>query len=167
MSGQRPALTAEERRLQGCLNDLIAVMTLPAVWRGHRSAGIVEALLDGMLGMLRLDFAYAALNHAAAGAPSEMLRPASLAPHLEALAASLRRQARGASRVKRMRVDSPRTGRALNVAFVQLGFADSVGTMAVGSDRADFPTQMEGLVLQVAANQAAIGLLEVRRLEEQ
>ncbi|MGZ5648178.1 MAG: PAS domain S-box protein [Usitatibacter sp.] len=166
MSKRLPAGTAEERRLRNCLSDLIAVMTLSLVWRGHGSAEIVEALLEGMVGMLRLDFAYAALDHAVGGAPSEMLKPASLAPHLEALSASLRR-ARGRSRVKRVRVDSPTTGRGVNVAFLPLGFADSVGTIAAGSDRTDFPTQIEELVLQVAANQAAIGLLEARRLEEE
>ncbi|MGH8590085.1 MAG: sigma-54 interaction domain-containing protein [Gammaproteobacteria bacterium] len=39
--------------------------------------------------------------------------------------------------------------------------------VAAGTHRTDFPTQIEALLLGVAANQAAIGLQEARRLNEQ
>ena len=52
--------TADEiKRLQGCINDLISVLALPAIWSGHEPSQIVSTLLDVLLGMLRLDFAYA------------------------------------------------------------------------------------------------------------
>src|SRR2546422_10884161 len=42
-----------------------------------------------------------------------------------------------------------------------------MGVLVAGSQRADFPTQTERLLLNVAANQAAIGLQEARLLSEQ
>ena len=67
--------TADEiRRLQGCINDLISVLALPAMWRGQESVQIVSTLLDVLLGMLRLDFAYARLKDPIGGAPIEMVR---------------------------------------------------------------------------------------------
>ena len=55
--------TADEiRRLQGCINDLISVLAIPAMGRGQESTQIVSTLLDVLVGMLRLDFAYARLN---------------------------------------------------------------------------------------------------------
>ena len=67
--------TADEiTRLQGCINDLISVLALPATWSGQESAQIVSTLLDVLLGMLRLDFAYARLKHPGGEAPIEMVR---------------------------------------------------------------------------------------------
>ena len=43
--------TADEiKRLQGCINDLISVLALPAIWSGHESSQIVSTLLDVLLG---------------------------------------------------------------------------------------------------------------------
>src|SRR5216684_2438282 len=67
--------TADEiRRLQGCINDLISVLALPAMWSGQESAQIVSTLLDVLVGILRLDFAYARLKGPGDEAPIEMVR---------------------------------------------------------------------------------------------
>jgi hypothetical protein len=67
--------TADEiRHLQGCINDLISVLAIPALRRGQESAQIVSTLLDVLVGMLRLDFAYARLKDPVGGAPIEMVR---------------------------------------------------------------------------------------------
>src|SRR5438445_100594 len=69
--------TADEiRRLQGCINDLISVLALPAMWGGQESTQIVSTLLDVLIGMLRLDFAYARLTGPSDEAPIEMIRMA-------------------------------------------------------------------------------------------
>ena len=52
----------EIKRLKACINDLISVLALPAIWSGHEPSQIVSTLLDVLLGMLRLDFAYARLS---------------------------------------------------------------------------------------------------------
>src|SRR3981081_2687457 len=67
--------TADEiRRLQGCINDLISVLALPAMWRGQESAQIVSTMLEVLVGMLSLDFAYVRLKDPAGDAPIEMVR---------------------------------------------------------------------------------------------
>jgi hypothetical protein len=66
--------TGHIKRLQGCINDLISVLALPAIWSGRESAQIVSMLLDVLLTMLRLDFAYARLKDPISGAPIEMVR---------------------------------------------------------------------------------------------
>ena len=60
----------EIRRLQGCINDLVSLLALPAMWRGRGPPQVVDTLLDVLLSMLRLDFAYARLN-LSAGSPVE------------------------------------------------------------------------------------------------
>ena len=72
--GEMEQTVAEIRRLQGCINDLISVQALPAMWTGQEPAQIVSTLLDVLIGMLRLDFAYARLKDRVGEAPIEMLR---------------------------------------------------------------------------------------------
>src|SRR6266446_7498558 len=61
-------------RLQGCINDLIGILALPATWSGQESGQIVDTLLDVLVGILRLDFAYARLKDPVGEAPVEMVR---------------------------------------------------------------------------------------------
>src|SRR6266542_6943437 len=55
----------------------------------------------------------------------------------------------------------------ISIASLRLGFQDEFGVLVVGSQRADFPTDIEMLLLRVAANQAGIGLQEARLSSEQ
>src|SRR5437879_13307526 len=64
----------EIKRLQSCINDLISVLALPAIWSGSESSQIVGTLLDVLLAMLRLDFAYARLSDSSDGPPIEVVR---------------------------------------------------------------------------------------------
>src|SRR5258708_37672693 len=66
--------TAEIKRLQSCINDLISVLALPAIWSGSESSQILGTLLDVLLTMLRLDFAYARLSDASNGPQIEVVR---------------------------------------------------------------------------------------------
>src|SRR5437879_11087114 len=60
--------------LPGCLHDLRAVLALPTIWNPHDRSQITGTLLDALLGMLHLDFAYARLSDGIGGAPIELVR---------------------------------------------------------------------------------------------
>src|SRR5207302_1998202 len=62
---------------------------------------------------------------------------------------------------------SPAGEGEVSIASFSLGLQQEVGVLVVGSRRADFPTEIERLLLRVAANQAGIGLQEARRSGEQ
>jgi hypothetical protein len=79
----------EVKRLEGCINDLASVVALPAIWSGREPASIVTTLLDALLGMARLDFAYARLSAAGGEARIEIVRPARDGPGPEAIATAL------------------------------------------------------------------------------
>src|SRR5580698_5694925 len=67
--------SAEEvKQLQRCMNDLVSVLALPAIWSGGEPSQIVRTLLDALLGMLDLDLVYVRLNEPADEAPIEMVR---------------------------------------------------------------------------------------------
>ena len=56
---------------------------------------------------------------------------------------------------------------SISIFSVPLGVQGEIGIIVVGSERADFPSQTESLLLSVAANQASIGLHEAKLLSEQ
>ncbi len=55
----------------------------------------------------------------------------------------------------------------ISIVPVPLGIHGETGTIVVGSERADFPSQTESLLLRVAANQASIGMRESGLWREQ
>ena len=58
MSVRQEHASGEVKRLQRCLNDLVSVLALPAMWSGSQPSQIVHILLDALLGMLCLDLIY-------------------------------------------------------------------------------------------------------------
>src|SRR5262245_43317198 len=160
----------EIMRLQGCLNDLVSVLALPAIWSGHESSQIVRTLLDVLLGMLRLDFAYVRVNDAIDGAPIEMLRSAKrrqMAPPPQEVGRVLNRWLTDSPRTSPVVVPNPLGAGEVSIVPLRLGLQEEVGIFIAASRRADFPTQSEMLLLRVATNQGAIGLQEARRSREQ
>src|SRR6266571_3650917 len=163
--------TADEiRRLQGCINDLISVLAIPALWRGQESAQIVSTLLDVLVGMLRLDFAYARLKDPVGGAPIEMVRLAhsrNLAAGPPEIGQVLNGWVGDDPQKWPLLVRNPIGDGDVSIVPLRLGLRDEIGVIAAGSQRADFPGETERLLLSVAANQAAIGLQEARLLSDQ
>jgi PAS domain S-box-containing protein len=159
---------AEIKRLQGCINDLISVLALPAIWSGHEPSQIVSTLLDVLLGMLRLDFAY--VSETINGSPIEVVRLAQRrhpAAQPQEVGRALTRWLTSAPLTSPFLVPNPVGEGEVSIVRLRLGLQDDVGVLVAGSQRADFPTEIERLLLRVAANQAAIALQEARYLSEQ
>src|SRR3982074_2261979 len=162
--------TAEIKRLQSCINDLTSVLALPAIWSGSESSQILGTLLDVLLTMLRLDFAYARLSDASDGPPIEVVRlshrrQASLQP--QQFGQALDPWLTADQTASRCVIPDPVGGGEVSIASFSLGLQHEAGVLVAGSRRADFPTEVERLLLRVAANQAGIGLQEARRSGEQ
>jgi len=135
-----PGFAADEvTQLRDCLNGLTSVMALPALSTAGEPAHIASTLLDALLETLQLGFVCVRLHDPEGGRPIEMVR----------VAESLQG-----------------TGADQSVASAFLGLRGEIGIIAAGSPRADFPTQSERLLLDVAANRATIGLQQARLLRE-
>jgi PAS domain S-box-containing protein len=160
----------EIKRLKACINNLISVQALPAIWSGGQPSQIVSALLDMLLKMLSLDFAYARLKDSTGGTFLEMARLAqdrNLTTAPQMIGRVLDSRLDDFSQTAPSRVRNPIGDGDVSVLLLRLGLQAEMGVVVVGSKRADFPTQTERLLLNVAANQAAIGLQEARLLSEQ
>src|SRR5882762_2167919 len=132
--------TADEiKRLQSCINDLISVLALPAIWSGSESSQIVGTLLDVLLAMLRLDFAYARLSDSSDGPPIEVVRLGhgqhpSVQP--QQVGQALGRWLAGDQAASRFVVPDPAGEGEVSIASFSLGLQDQVGVLVAGSRRA-------------------------------
>ncbi len=170
MDLQPKDLAERIKHLQHCVNDLISVLALPAMWSGGEPSRIVDTLLDALLRMLQLDLVYVRLKETGDQAPIEMVRFAQsqkniLPPHEigELLERWLGPDPQEWSPLSRNTLG----GWDISVVPLGLGLQGEIGVIVAGSERADFPQQTEKLILSVAANQASIGLQEARLRSEQ
>lgn len=160
----------EIERLQRCINDLVSVLALPAIWSGGEPSQIVRALLDSLLGMLQLDLVYARLSARGDAASIEMVRVAQSQAHtaqppefVGLLNHWLRDNQQKWPTLGRIRIGDT----DISIVPLPLGIQGEIGVIVAGSQRADFPEKTERLVLSISANQAAIGLHEARLRTEQ
>jgi PAS domain S-box-containing protein len=165
----RESSAADVTRLRNCLNDLGSIIALPALSADSEPSQIVSALVDALVGMLRVSFVFVRLNHAAGGPFVEMMR--------------LGDAVGGADPAREIReaIDSP-LGDAppkspsrvsvsvgavdLSVASARFGLDGEIGIIVAGSHRRDFPDQTEKLLLDVASNQATIALQRAHLTEQ-
>ena len=160
----------EVTRLRGCLNDLLTIMALPASWTDGEPHRIVTTLLDALLGMLELDLVLVRFNDSEGGPSTEMVR---VADSLQGTGRPRAVSAAIASSLGDAPLQWPARARLiisgvdLSVATARLGVQGDIGVVLAGCQRQDFPAETERLVLDVAANQAAIGLHQGRLLRDQ
>ena len=159
----------EIKRLQRCINDLVSVLALPAMWSGSKPCDIVHTLLDSLLRMLDLDFVYVSLTNLVDAAPEtvrvaqsqeQMFRPRELCAFLNRWL--------GDDPQKHYLQERVHIGdEEVSLVSWPLGVQREIGVIVGGSGRADFPLDTEALLLGIAANQALTGLQQARLLTEQ
>src|SRR5438876_8123562 len=170
MEAEMAQAADEIKRLKACINNLISVQALPAIWSGGQPSQIVSALLDMLPKLLSLDFAYVRLKDSTGGAPLEMVRLAqdrNLTTEPQMIGRALSSWMGDFPHTSPFHVRNPIGYGNVSVLLLLLGLQAEMGVFVVGSKRADFPTQTERLLLNLAANQAVIGLQEARLLSEQ
>jgi C4-dicarboxylate-specific signal transduction histidine kinase len=160
----------EIKRLQRCINDLVSLLTLPAMWSGNKPCDIVQTLLDSLLRMLDLDFVYVSLTNLVDAAASETVRVPQSQEQMfrpRELCTFLNRWLGDDPQKRYLQERSHLGDEEVSLVSWPLGVQREIGVIVAGSRRADFPRDTEALLLSIAANQALIGLQEARLLSEQ
>lgn len=169
MDTARESAAEEATRLRRYLNDLVSIVVLPALWAGTESQQIANNLLDALMRMLELAFVLIRFNDSKGLATGivrmgELFKSNDRVPELGmALDAVLGNTPLNWPSQARVTID----GTDLWVASARLGINGEIGMLLAGANRPDFPQQIERLLLDVAANQAALWLQQERRLNEQ
>ena len=160
----------EVTRLQRCINDIVSILALPALWSSGEPLRIANTLSEALLRMLQLDLVYVKVSGSTGRAPIEMVRMAPWrepAPELVKVCSELEQSMREEPQRSQPVIRRPADGGEISIAPMRLGLEGEFGLIAAGSQRAEFPNQTEKLLLSVAANQALIGLQQSQLLSEQ
>src|SRR3954471_9640176 len=156
-------------QLRRGLRDLAALTALPVVWTGSDPRHIAESLADALLHMLHLELVYILVRDRAYEIPVEVAHTArgpaptaqaeeigkALAPWLNTSDLS-----RAPSSIA-----NPLGNGMTRIICPPFGIEARGGVLVACSPRADFPSEVDRLLLGVAANQVAI-LLDRRRTED-
>lgn len=165
-----PPAEAEVSELRACINDLVGIVALPAIWKGASPSEIVSTVLDMLLRILRLDFAFLRLKNQVGESMSDILRVAhsrAMRTQSEQIEELLKGLLTHHFQNLPQFVESPSGDGRLSIVPVPLGLGGEIGVLMAGSRREGFPAQTERLLLNVAANQVALGLQQAWLLNEQ
>jgi PAS domain S-box-containing protein len=154
---------ADAQRLRRALRDLVALSTIPAAWVGREPPAIAAGLADVLVNSLHLDFAFVRLCDPNGGAAVEIVRGSAWQAFPEWLQYHLAVNGR-LSRTEIVRDIGSGAQRCRGIV-IPIGLAAEGGVVAAACDRSDFPTEIDQLLLSVAANHAATAF-RTARVEE-
>jgi PAS domain S-box-containing protein len=151
---------ADAQRLRTALRDLVALSTVPAAWVGREPPAIAAGLADVLVNSLHLDFAFVRLCDPNGGTAVEIARGSAWHAFPEWLQSYLSVNGR-LSRREIVR-DIDRGAQQCRGIVIPVGVNAEGGLVAAACDRADFPTEIDQLLLSVAANHAATAFRTAR-----
>jgi PAS domain S-box-containing protein len=155
---------ADTLRLRTALRDLVALSTVPAVWVGREPPAIAAGLVDVLVNALYLDFAFVRLCDPTGGAAVEIARGSAWQAFPEWLQQYLSVNGR-LSRREIVRETGGGAQRGCGIV-IPIGIDAEGGVVAAACDRADFPTEIDQLLLSVAANHAATAFRMARLVDD-
>src|SRR4051812_2779163 len=163
------ASTIDVQKLRRGLGDLAALSALPVIWTESDPGRIAESLADALLHMLHLELVYVLVRDRAYESPVEVAHTAR-GPAPTAQAEEIGRaldpwlNTHDPSRTPSS-IANPLGSGMTRIVCPPFGIEARGGVLVACSPRADFPTDVDRLLLGVAANQVAI-LLDRRRAED-
>jgi PAS domain S-box-containing protein len=141
----------------------VALSTVPAAWVGREPPAIATGLADVLVNSLHLDFAFVRLCDPNGGAAVEIARGSAWQAFPEWLQHHLAVNGR-LSRREIVRDIGSGAQRCRGVV-IPIGIDAEGGLVAAACDRPDFPTEIDQLLLSVAANHAATAFRTARILD--
>jgi C4-dicarboxylate-specific signal transduction histidine kinase len=155
---------ADALRLRTAVRDLVALSTVPAAWVGRGPSAIAGGLADVLVNTLRLDFAFVRLCDPNGGAAVEVARGSGWPAFPEWLQQYLANNGR-LSRREAVRDLGCDTQGGCGIV-IPVGVDAEGGLVAAACDSADFPSEIDQLLLSVAANHAATAFRMARLVDD-
>jgi len=155
---------ADALRLRTAVRDLVALSTVPAAWVGRGPSSIAGGLADVLVNTLRLNFAFVRLCDPNGGAAVEVARGSAWPAFPEWLQQYLANNGR-LSRREAVRDLGCDTQGGCGIV-IPVGVDAEGGLVAAACDSADFPSEIDQLLLSVAANHAATAFRMARLVDD-
>lgn len=149
---------SEPQELRRCIRDLVALSTLPAIWKGYNSRQIADSAAAALLSMLNADVIYVSVPGLRDEPAADVMRTSQAvssrsSDHVERI---LRRAWRG-RREQISTIDNPLGKGTLRIAAAPMGFGGDAGILA-GSVNPQFPSETHRLLLGIAATHATLAM---------
>jgi PAS domain S-box-containing protein len=155
---------AEILRLRTVLRDLVALSVIPAAWVGKDPPAVATGLADTLIGLLQLDFAFVRLHDPSGDGAVEVARGNAWETFPEWLEHHLATSTQFSG--KEIISDVGTGVEPCRGVVIPVGVDAEGGLVAAASDRADFPTEIDHLLLSLAANHAATAFHGARIVHE-
>ncbi len=144
---------AEILGLRTVLRDLVALSAIPAAWVGREPAAVAAGLADALIGLLQLDFVSVRLCDPSVAGAVDVTRGKAWNTFPEWLECHLAES----GRLSGMQI-LPDVGgdvQPCRGVVIPIGINAEGGVVAAACDRLDFPSEIDQLLLCLAANHAA------------
>src|SRR2546421_5393498 len=155
---------AEILGMRTVLRDLMALSAIPAAWVGREPLAVAQGLADTLMGLLQLDFVAVRLGNPDVCEAVEASRGGGWETFPEWVKSSLG----DSGHLSRAEI-IPDVGGGVAPCrgiVIPIGFNADGGVVAAASDRTDFPTEIDQMLLRLAANQAATAFQNACLIEE-
>ncbi|HWE08422.1 MAG TPA: GAF domain-containing protein [Solirubrobacteraceae bacterium] len=149
-------------RLRAVLRDLVALSTIPAMWIGRDPPGVAAGLADALTRLLQVDFAFVRLCDPGGAGAVDVMR----GDGWRTFSQWLDRRLSGRGRLSAKEVVPGLGEQRGRGVVIPIGVNAEAGVVAAASDRSDFPTDFDQLLLSLAANHAAAAFQASRLIHE-
>src|SRR5258708_14469927 len=150
-------------RLRRALRDIVALSAVPAAWVGREPAAIAAGLADVLINSLPLDFAFVRLCDPSGDAAVEVTRGSAWQAFPDWLQCHL--AVNGPLSHSEIVRDIGSGAQQCRGIVIPVGVNAEGGLVAATCDRPDFPTEIDQMLLSVAANHAATAFRTARAEE--
>ena len=157
LTAKAPDTQIEQRELQSFARDLVALSTVPSTWVGCSTIAIAESVRDLIEVILRPDSVYVELQDRTHGHTYVATARAKTIASPNEPNDGLYRDVSSEPLLFDAEIDA-------RLASLPIGLEGKLGRVAVGAARPHFPTRLELLLMQVAANQIAVTLEHIELL---
>ena len=148
---------ADPQELRRYIRDLVALSTLPAIWKNYDPHQIADSVTAALLSMLGADFVHIALPGTFDEPRIEVThRKKGFTESARAFQAVLRRASLGRAE-QTVVIADPLDNGQMRVATAPIGFGGDA-LLVAGSNQPDFPTEAQRLLLNIGANDTTIAL---------
>jgi signal transduction histidine kinase len=148
---------SDPHELRRCIRDLVALSTLPAIWKDYDPNQIANSVAAALVAMVNADFVYVLIPDRRGEPLIEVLHAgdaiASDSPEL--IRAAIRDELPVRTAHRQLTIANPAGTGSLRLACAPIGFG-SDAVLVVGSRQLDFPTETQLLLLKTAANEATV-----------
>jgi hypothetical protein len=149
--------------LRAVLRDLVALSAIPAAWVGREPAAVAAGLADALSGLLPLDFVFVRLCVPGVAGGVDATRGNAWKAFPQWLENHLATSGRLSDKEIVPHVGG---GDSCRGVAIPIGIDAEGGLVAAASDRVHFPTEIDQLLLSLAANHAATAFQSARLIHE-